>query len=239
MQPDKSLIALSQFELLGNKVPNLPRAIYISVPAVTLIYILVNIAYFAVLSPDDVIESSAVAVTFAETILGPFAIFMPLLVAISCVGGLNGILFAASRMFFVGARNGQLPVLIAMINVPYVTPMPSVVLLGLLSVLMLVSSDIYALINYLSFTEAAVVVCVVAGLIKLRITQPQLHRPIKLNLAIPIIFVVMCVFVLVLPFLTKPNELFIGLAIISTGVPFYVIFVAWRDKPRFITDPSS
>lgn len=71
---------------------------------VTAIYMLVNLAYFAVLSADEVIDSSAVAVTFAEAIMGPFAIVMPLLVAAPCVGGLNGVLFAASRMFFVGAR---------------------------------------------------------------------------------------------------------------------------------------
>ncbi|VDM37273.1 unnamed protein product [Toxocara canis] len=224
-------------EELKDPYKNLPRAIYISLPTVTVIYMLVNIAYFAVLSADEVIESSAVAVTFAKTLMGPFAILMPLLVAASCVGGLNGVLFAASRMFFVGARNGQLPELLAMINVPYVTPMPSVIILGALSVAMLVSSDVYTLINYLSFTEAGVVACVVAGLIKLRFTRPDLHRPIKLNLIIPITFFAMCVFLLVFPFFTQPGELFIGLGIISTGIPFYLIFVAWKNKPQFILRP--
>ena len=41
---------------------NLPRAIYVSLPLITLIYVLANIAYFAVLSPTELLSSSAVAV---------------------------------------------------------------------------------------------------------------------------------------------------------------------------------
>jgi L-type amino acid transporter 5 len=158
---------------------NLPRAIYISMPTVTIIYLLVNVAYFAVLSADEILESNAVAVSFAARVLGPVAFLMPLFVAASCLGSLNGTMFASSRMFFVGARDGQLPELLSMINLKYVTPMPSLLFLGTLSLAMLVSSDIIALINYTSFAEAAVVGVAVAGLLYLRYTQPNLHRPIK------------------------------------------------------------
>ncbi|XP_042222243.1 Y+L amino acid transporter 2-like [Homarus americanus] len=42
---------------------NLPRAIAISLTLVTLIYVLTNVAYFAVLTPAEMLSSSAVAVT--------------------------------------------------------------------------------------------------------------------------------------------------------------------------------
>lgn len=116
---------------------NLPRAIYISLPAVTIIYMLVNCAYFAVLTPVEILESPAVAFTFADRVLGPVKHLMPLFVAISCIGSVNGIIFTSSRMFFAGARDGQLPELLAMISIRYFTPVPSLLILCILSVLML------------------------------------------------------------------------------------------------------
>ena len=41
---------------------NLPRAIWIAMPSVTFIYVMSNIAYFAVLSPIEIMASDAVAV---------------------------------------------------------------------------------------------------------------------------------------------------------------------------------
>ena len=40
---------------------NMPLAIFISIPFITVVYILVNISYLTILSPSDIINSQAVA----------------------------------------------------------------------------------------------------------------------------------------------------------------------------------
>ena len=112
-------------EELKDPFKTLPRAIYISLPLVTAIYVLANVAYFTVLSPAEILTSNVVAISFGNRVLGVLAWTMPFFVVLSTFGGLNGAIFASSRLFFVGARNGHLPSVLGQINVHYFTPVPS------------------------------------------------------------------------------------------------------------------
>lgn len=96
-------------------------------PIVTITYVVTNIAYFVVLSREDILASQTVAVTFGDKMLGWFSFLMPIFVACSTFGSLNGAIFASSRLFFVGAREGHLPQAIALIDVKRLTPVPSLV----------------------------------------------------------------------------------------------------------------
>lgn len=55
-------------EELRDPYKNLPRAIYISLPLVTAIYVLANMAYLAVLSRDEMLASNAIAVVCIDLI---------------------------------------------------------------------------------------------------------------------------------------------------------------------------
>ncbi|KHJ98593.1 hypothetical protein OESDEN_01429 [Oesophagostomum dentatum] len=61
------------------------------------VYVLANIAYFAVLTPQEILESSAVATTFAQETVGSFSYAMPALIAVLMLGSVNAEIFAWSR----------------------------------------------------------------------------------------------------------------------------------------------
>lgn len=122
-------------EELKNPYVNLPRAIYISLPIVTSIYVLANMAYLAVLTPTEMMASDAIAVTFANHLFGSFAWIVPVMVAISAFGGLSVHIMTSSRMLFVGARNNHFPTFLAHLDVKHLTPLPSLVFLVRFSLL--------------------------------------------------------------------------------------------------------
>uniref|UniRef100_A0A6A7FTT6 Y+L amino acid transporter 2-like n=2 Tax=Hirondellea gigas TaxID=1518452 RepID=A0A6A7FTT6_9CRUS len=221
-------------EELKEPYKNLPRAIYISLPLVTVVYVLANVAYLAVLSPNEMMASDAIAVTFGDQMLGSFSWIMPLFVALSAFGGLSVHIMTSSRLCFVGARQGHFPDFLALINYKCSTPATSLVFLGLLSLCYLFTTNIYSLIEYSSFVESMFIFVTISCLLYMRWKRPDIVRPIKINLIIPITFLLVCGFLVLMPVYVRPREVGAGVAITATGIPAYFLFVYWRNKPECI-----
>ncbi|XP_072177368.1 Y+L amino acid transporter 2-like [Diadema setosum] len=218
-------------EELKDPYKNLPRAIYITIFTVTIVYVLTNLAYFAALSPEELLASNAVAVTYGAKVLGSFAWIMPVAVALSTFGSANGNMLTCSRLFFVGAREKHLPNLLSMINIERNTPVPSLLFTSLLTILYSLAGDVFTLINYFNFVTWFSSALAVAGLLWLRYKEPDRPRPYKVNILLPIIFVIACIFLLVMGTIAAPLDTVIGIAIMCTGIPVYFFIVRPKNKP--------
>jgi len=221
-------------EELQDPVKNLPKAIAISIILVTVVYVMTNIAFYTTLSVPEVLGSEAVAVTFAERLYGPVAFMIPVFVAMSTFGGVNGILLTSSRLFYAGACEGQMPEILSMIQVNKMTPAPAVLIVALLSLGYLCSSDIFALINYVGFATWISIGLAVLCLPWLRWKHPEWNRPLKVNLIFPVLYIIATIFITIVPMMAKPKETGIGTVIILTGAPVYFVLVAWKNKPLLI-----
>ncbi|KAI6230831.1 Large neutral amino acids transporter small subunit 1 [Aphelenchoides fujianensis] len=224
-------------EELKNPIRDLPLAIIISCSAVTLIYVLTNVALYTVIQPAEMNQSVAVALDFASRIWGPVAFVMPIFVACSTLGSANGVIFTSSRLFYVGAQEGQMPQLLTMVHSKTRTPIPAVLATGGLSLAFLsISSNVYALINYIQISYWLAIATAIASLFYFRITRPTAERPIKVFLLTPIVFFLGCVALVLIPIVGSPVDTAIGIAIMLTAVPVYLVFIAWQ--PTFLTNIS-
>lgn len=88
---------------------------------------------------------------------------------------------------------------------------------------------------YLQLSIGAAVLC----LPWLRWAQPNLPRPIKVNLAFPIFYLIGTAFITIVPMIASPVETGYGLLMILSSIPVYLLFIAWKNKPKWFQNGMS
>ncbi|XP_033119667.1 b(0,+)-type amino acid transporter 1-like [Anneissia japonica] len=161
---------------------NLPLSIIIGIPMVTLFYVMTNLSYLTVMSPEELISSSAVAVTFGQRTLGSWAWIMPLSVMLSTFGAANGACFTTSRVVFAAARGGHMVKSLSMVHMERITPVPALMFMTVIIIIMLIPSEFDTLVNYFSFSAWIWYGATASALIVLRFTAKDLPRPVKVGL---------------------------------------------------------
>uniref|UniRef100_A0A452UG92 b(0,+)-type amino acid transporter 1 n=1 Tax=Ursus maritimus TaxID=29073 RepID=A0A452UG92_URSMA len=222
-------------EELRNPFRNLPLAIIIGIPLVTGCYILMNVSYFTVMTPTELLQSQAVAVTFGDRVLYPASWVVPLFVAFSTIGAANGTCFTAGRLVYVAGREGHMLKVLSYISVRRLTPAPAIIFYGIIATIYIIPGDINSLVNYFSFAAWLFYGLTILGLVVMRFTKKDLERPIKVPIFIPILVTLISVFLVVAPIVSQPAlEYLYCVLFILSGLIFYFLFVhhkfGWAQK---------
>uniref|UniRef100_A0A8U8BJB8 Uncharacterized protein n=1 Tax=Geospiza parvula TaxID=87175 RepID=A0A8U8BJB8_GEOPR len=88
---------------------------------------------------------------------------------------------------------------------------------------MLVTGDIYTLINYVGFVNYLWYGVTVAGLLLLRRREPHTPRPIKVHLLFPALYLLFWGALLLFSVWSEPLVCGVGLAVMATGAPVYLL----------------
>nr|CDS32540.1 Large neutral amino acids transporter small [Hymenolepis microstoma] len=223
-------------EEMRNPGRDLPRAIGLGLFLVTLLYMLTNVAYLAVLSPHEMLEaaagSSAVAVVFAQRAMPWLTAIMPLFVGASVFGSINGGAMSMSRLTYTGAREGHMPALLAMLHYRNLTPIPAILVLLVLAIAFQFYSNLYALIELAGFAFSFIAALTVCSLIYLRFKHPEVKTSFQLPIFFPILFLVCDMFILCLTVYQQPYEALYNIIIMLAAIPIYLLGVSWQGKPK-------
>jgi APA family basic amino acid/polyamine antiporter len=207
----------------------IPRALIGGTLVVITLYLLINAAYFYVLTPAEVAsvaESSSVAGEAASRFFGPgAAAIMSAGLMISAYGTLHTTLLTGPRIPYALSKAGMLPAGLAHIS-KHGVPAVAILTIGAWSVVLSVSgtfdilTDMYIFILWVFFGLSGGAVLV------LRRTMPDLERPYRVwgYPFVPVLFLLVTVFLLVNTLMATPSRALAGIILIILGLPVYEYF---------------
>jgi basic amino acid/polyamine antiporter, APA family len=213
-----------------NPQRNLPLALVFGTLAVMGIYILANLAYFFVLPASGVAASDRVAAEMMRQIWGSAgANAVSIAAMISIFAALNGSILTGARVPYAMARDGLFFRSIGIVHPKYFTPANSIMAMSAWSMVLILSGGYDQLFTYVIFASWILYGMATASVIVLRRKRPDMPRPYKAvgYPVIPIVFVLVAAALIVSTLQKSPRESLLGLAIMATGIPFYL---HWKRK---------
>ncbi|XP_061670425.1 b(0,+)-type amino acid transporter 1-like isoform X2 [Syngnathoides biaculeatus] len=222
-------------EEVKNPLRNMPLSIIIGIPLVTICYVMVNMAYFTVMTTNELLMSPAVAVTFGDKVLYPMSWIVPLFVVFSTFGSANGSCFTAARLAYVSGREGHMVEILSFISPRHLTPSPALMFNGFLAILYIIPTDIDTLINFSGFSQCSFTLLTIVSLIVMRFTRKELKRPFKVPIIIAIIMLLVSCFLVLAPIIDNPDIefLYCTIFILSGLLPYYLFVhlkVEWSRR---------
>jgi APA family basic amino acid/polyamine antiporter len=218
---------------------NIPRSLFLGTLIVTIIYILANIAYLALLplngSPDGTVVQNGimfasqdrVGAAAASIIMGNLGVLlMAGLIMVSTFGCNIGLILSGGRLFYAMAKDGLFFKRAGELN-NYDVPEKALWFQCLWASILCISGKYGDLLTYATFASLLFYILTIGGLFILRKKEPDAERPYKAfgYPFVPILYIIITGLICVDLLIYDTRNTGLGLFIVALGVPVYYIFM--------------
>jgi APA family basic amino acid/polyamine antiporter len=202
---------------------NLPRSLLQGTLGVTALYVLLNYVFLYTTPMDQLAGKLEVGYIAATNIFGTTGgKMMGLVIALLLVSSVSSMIMAGPRVTQAMGQDLHLLRGLARTNRRGV-PAAAIAVQSAITLLLIFTSTFESVITYTGFTLNLFTMMTVAGVIVLRIRQPELPRPSKMwgYPYTAIVFLLIGLWILIYGLVYKPTESLAGLGTVLTGLIVY------------------
>lgn len=219
---------------MKNPKRNIGMSLFLGTMIVTVIYVLTNIMYTAVLPMEQIAASpkDRVAVEASKIIFGDAGtIIIALLIMVSTFGCNNGLILAGARVYYTMAKDGLFFKKVGELNKNAV-PQFALWIQCLVASAWSLSGKYGQLLDMISFVVVLFYMLTIIGIFILRKKRPDAERPYKAfgYPVLPILYILMGAAFCLLLIIYKPEFTWPGFIIVLLGVPIYYIAISAKKK---------
>lgn len=218
-----------------NASRNIPLGMIIGTIVVTITYILVNVAYMALLPVDSIIGSEAVAADAMSTVFQNGGALVSIMIIISVTGTIGIYTMTAPRIYYAMAHDGIFFKSLARLHSKYNTPALAMSIQTVWAILLLFAWESFTrIITFVTFMDIVFMMLAGISLFVLRYKFPRAERPVKAlgYPLIPLIFILVTGAFVINTAFSMHVESLAGSLILIAGIPFYLYFKRSRKHEQ-------
>ena len=219
---------------IKNPQRNIGFSLFLGTLIVTIVYVMANVMYTAVLPMQDIASApkDRVAVEATRAIFGSAGTYIiAVMIMISTFGCNNGLILAGARVYYTMAKDGLFFKQAGTLNKNAV-PQWALWAQMVVAAILCLSGKYGDLLDMISFVVVIFYVLTILGIFILRQKNPNAERPYKAfgYPVLPALYILMGIAFCVLLIIYKPQYTWPGLIIVLIGIPIYFVALARKKS---------
>lgn len=206
---------------------NVPRAMVYGALIVTIVYILINLAYMLLLPVSTIAGTERVAGDAVATLVPFGGKLVAVMIAVSIFGTISIYTMSAPRIYFAMAKDGVFFKQLATIHPKYKTPANAMILQAAWAICLLFFWGTFSdLITYVTFMDIIFMTLAALSIFIFRSKLKDVERPYKTFAypILPLIYILISTAFLINTLVERPKQAIAGLIFLIFGFIAYLFF---------------